>query len=127
MEKRGDLEATVECQFLKDIVDVALDRVRREVQPSGDLFVAQAFGDEDDGFAFAFRHADTFAQVTLSLPNCVIDNMTEKRSCQQGRKDFHSLCRRPNGFKNLRECRVFEDKAHSTGFNELDDVQLSRN
>jgi len=49
-----DFEARVQGELFEDVVDVALDRVRRKVQPLRDLLVAESFRDQVYDFAFRF-------------------------------------------------------------------------
>src|SRR6266704_821921 len=51
-----DLQSSVQRQFLEDVVDVALDCVRRNVKAPRDFFVTQAFFNEADDFPFTSGH-----------------------------------------------------------------------
>ena len=48
MAERRDFEPAAQCEFLEDVVDVALDRVDGDVQPCGDLLVAEPLAEEVD-------------------------------------------------------------------------------
>ena len=52
----GHLQPGVQRQLLEDVVHMALDRVRRDAQPVGDLLVAQAIGDRVNDLAFPRGH-----------------------------------------------------------------------
>ena len=88
MGKHCYLQATVESQFLKDVVHMALDCVCCNVQPLGNLLVAETFGNQCYDLAFALRHPDRIGQRSLPVLECVLDDMRKKGARQRGGKDF---------------------------------------
>ena len=86
--KRGYLQATVQGQLFKDIMHMALDRVRRNIDPLGDFLVAETVGNERNNFPLPFRHADSVCQLPLPFLEGMVDNMRKKRTHERKGRTF---------------------------------------
>ena len=71
----GDLQPSVQHQFFHDIAHVALDRVGGDMEPRGNLFVAQSLGDQVEDLSFARRHAHGLGDVRSPLGDGVLHDL----------------------------------------------------
>src|SRR6185369_1986042 len=77
--ERGHLQAATERQFLQNIVHVTLDRVDGDVEPGGDLLVAQTLAEEVNHLALAVGQADSLQQPSPVPPGDIRDDLREQR------------------------------------------------
>src|SRR4029078_12421890 len=64
--ERRDLQPRVQRQLLHDVADVALDGMRRDVEPLSDLLFAQPLANQLDHFTLASRHAHVLEHALTS-------------------------------------------------------------
>src|SRR5438477_5397100 len=76
----GDFQSRMQSQFLEDVVHVAFDGVRRQVQTARDVLVAQAFYNKADDFPLTSGHPNT--RDSLASSHRPPRDLREKRPCQ---------------------------------------------
>jgi hypothetical protein len=79
----GQFQSCVKSQFLQGVVDMALYRMKCNIELPGDLFIAHSPGNEINDLMFAPGQLDRPHQ-TVGLPtmNGVFYNVREKRTGQ---------------------------------------------
>jgi hypothetical protein len=77
-EASSSFQSGVKSQFLQRVVDVALDRMDRDMKFVGNLFVAHSPRNEIDYFVFAPGQLDSFHK-TIGFPalDCVFHYVRE--------------------------------------------------
>ena len=123
---RRYLQAAVQRQFFEDVMHMTLDCVQLDAEALGDCLIAQAVRNQSDDFTLTRRHPHCIGQFPFPLPKRIVDNMGEKRFCQQGREDLLPARYIPDCCEDFPCSRIYKDKAGGTGLDELDDVHLRR-
>lgn len=111
MAVAGDFQASVKGKFLKNIVHVAFHRIHSEIQLGGNLFIAEPLGNEFNDFSLAPRHFDGLERVPFAGARDMLGDLRKKGRCQHCGHDLCSPGHLPYRMKELRKCRVLQNKA----------------
>src|SRR3989338_10626744 len=75
----GYLEATSQSQFLEDVMDMTLHGINGQMEPLGNLFVAQPYPNQLNHLSLAPRHSHGVAGSELTYTFDPINNLRKER------------------------------------------------
>src|SRR3990172_4206694 len=91
----GYFEATSQTQFLEDIMDMTLHGINGQMEPLGNLLVAQPCRNQLNHLSLAPRHSHGVAGSELTYAFYPINNLRKERSGQRRRKNLFSFGHKP--------------------------------
>ena len=100
--------------------------MRGDVEPLGDLLVAEAFADEFDHLGFATRHAHVLEQALAAPPIGLLRDLGEERFRQPRRQHLGARGHRSNRHDELLEAGILEHEAGHPCVHELRDILVHR-